>query len=90
MTLNTINEVTVPTDLVLKFFNDHTLVRIVRKADNAIVAQLPDHLARNMANDLSDYRAKGFCMEEATYRTITDLFHYQSLVEKQEHYGFNE
>lgn len=90
MILNAKSETVVPTDLVLRFFNNHTLVRIVRKSDNAIVAQLPDHLARNMANDLTNYRAKGHSMEEATYQTITNVFDYEALVEKQNHYGFDE
>ncbi|WP_180099481.1 hypothetical protein [Acinetobacter sp. YH12153] len=78
----------VPSDLILRFANSHKLAQIIRKHDNAIVAQVPDHLAQNLAADHADFRAKGYTLAEATYRAICTMFNYEKLVVQERVYGY--
>ena len=80
----------VPDQLTLRFANNHKLAQIIRMRDSAIVAQVPDHLAENLAADHANFRAKGYTLVEATYRTICTMFDYEKLIVKERVYGYTQ
>ena len=78
----------VPGDLILRFTNSNKLAQIIRTQDNAIVAQVPDHLAEYLATDHAEFCAKGYTLAEATYRTICTMFNYKNLVAQERVHGY--